>query len=250
MKRYILSITCLLICNICLYSQSLFAFGEKIDTIEFTSNQNHFLFDEKGSTKGLYEKLTISFDYMKNKYYISNYLKVKYLLQIRPAIKSIDSQIVKKHNGLRIDLDLLKNLVDALSDNRHPAQNLSIEAREDIVSKISRREVKRTGRRFGNDWFYKNRYSNRQDFINLVSACKSVDTFNIFLIENFDTTGYMIINDVSSTIDIFLRSNNHSFRYEGKYPNIYKQPWYSWSEDDHGLPRSILNFRINRLVAC
>lgn len=75
--------------------------------------------------------------------------------------------------------------------------------------------------------------------------CLQLNNFKKFLKIAFDTTGYAVEPSERNVMILNIYTSGNVYSYEGKFPNIFKQPWYDYSKLTNGIPKSILNFDIN-----
>jgi len=54
-----------------------------------------------------------------------------------------------------------------------------------------------------------------------------------------------MVTDFNDHFDVKITTTQGNYRFEGKYPNSYKQPWYNLSDKYSFTSSSILNFSIN-----
>ena len=100
-------------------------------------------------------------------------------------------------------------------------------------------------KRHGVYWHFRKRYSTKSENELFFKQCLSIDSLQSYLITNFKSLGYPMITDYSNTINIWISTNQKEYRFEGKYPNHIKQPWFNHSDTTSLLPNSILNLSIN-----
>lgn len=228
------------------FGQQLKFNGELVDTVFIKSHRSVYQFDEKGTTKGDANILSISYNYIENKYLIDKYYQDEYSRTFRPDTISINKKDLLRKVELKINNENLKNLLSSLTKNKKTKS--LIEQIDTIAFKeyVYKKEIRSTARRFKTNWNFKRRYSTKKENNAFFKSCQSIDSLKLYLKERFDTKGYVIITDYSNTFNIWISTTSNEYRFEGKYPNPVKQPWYNHNVNSQGLTTLILNLDINK----
>jgi len=119
---------------------------------------------------------------------------------------------------------------------------------------ISFKAIKKAARKHKSGWHFNRRYSDKETNHAFHQDCSNRDTFNIYLDELYKKTKddlYIFVTDISSTIYIKIITENDTFRYEGKFPNPFRQPWYdleSTISEQAAYSNLEINFALHKLL--
>lgn len=249
MKKIILTTSIILLLIIETFGQQLQFKGQFVDSIFIKSHINAFQFDEKGTTNGRAEIFSIAFDHIKNEYVIDRFYRDEYLRTFRPDTIKIKTKIYKSEMGKKVDFSKIEPLLISLSTN-NIVQNLynQIDTVK-LKNLLTEQQILKIAKWYKIDWNFKRKYSNKEENVEFFNRCKSMDSVKKYLIERFDTTGYTVVTDCRNTIDIWIKTNQVEHRFEGKYPNPIKQPWYSSIDTMQFQRAPILNLNINQTLS-
>jgi hypothetical protein len=242
------------------FGQQLTFKGQPVDSIEVVSSQGHYHFDDKGTTTSTNDHYVITFDKATNSY-VTIYKRILSTFTCKPES---DSEKVKKlSTGRIVERSNLEGFLSALSNTylKPTFDNIGLN-KEKFLALTNEKEILRVAKLYKEDWhFDTKRYSEKEDNEIIFKGCQNIDTFNLFLSTQFDTTGYSIVFDYWDEWDVYIKAGENHYHYESKYPNKFKQPWFDLSDTSTylaegdstlGIPSlrlqtitSILNFDIN-----
>jgi hypothetical protein len=231
---------------------SIFSFGQQlsfkgafVDTISIEAHSSVYQFDEVGTTKGKTNRLVIVFNTTEGHYEINSYEKGIFESTVRPDTIFIKSKDVSKRSDFKFNSIDLNSLLNSLTTD-HDSKSLFNQIDTTKFNKyITEKSIRRVAKRYKIDWYFKKRYSTKTENELFFKLCRSTDSLKTYLNDRF-TKGYVIITDVSSVINIIISTNKSNFRYEGKYPNPVKQPWYYIPEMIELNIEPIMNLDINK----
>lgn len=243
MKQFILFIA--LISSLSSIAQQLKYKDEDVDTIKIISNSSYFHFDSCGTTTGIYDEYIIVFDKIKNNYILNPYQRTEYKYTFNPDTSIVKQKQLKQ--GLSIDKILIGELLNELEISyiKPTFENIGISKKE-FLKLTNKKHFLQVANWYKVDWQFEKNYSSKEENKKIFNACQNIDTFNLYLDNEFDTSDYIVITDVDAHFEIIISTNKTDYRFEGKYPNTYKQPWYLQTNDGDFKP--ILNFSINQAI--
>lgn len=247
MKKTLTLILTILSCTV--FGQQLQFNGQLVDTIFIKSHRSAYLFDDKGTTKGKEDIISITFDNDQKQYVIERIYRDEYKRTFQPDTIKLDTKVYKSDINKVTDNDKIKSLLKSLSTT---VSNPNLFTQVDTVELkdlITEKQIRKVAKRYNIDWYFKRRYSSKEENKKFFKGCKSMDTLKIYLSERFDTSGYVIVTDYSNTINIWISTNKTEYRFEGKYPNPIKQPWYNHSDTSQTFGQPILNLKINQSLS-
>lgn len=227
------------------YSQQVLYKGNKVDSIFIKSDLSVYQFDKKGSAKGKFDVLSIFYYKKKKKYIIDRSNTNSYLRTFKPDTFQIKTRSRKKDIGLIVKNFNIINLLTALSTNIESKNLIHHLDTNELKKILTEKQVRKMAKRHGVYWHFRKRYSTKSENEQFFKQCLSIDSLQSYLITNFKSLGYPMITDYSNTINIWISTNQKEYRFEGKYPNHIKQPWFNHSDTTSLLPNSILNLSIN-----
>jgi len=221
--------------------------GDFVDTLTITSNSSYYHFDTCGTTTGIYDEYILVFDKEKNNYILNPYKRTEYKFTFKPDTSFRKEKILKQ--GLAVDRLLISNLLKQLEINyvKPTFKNIGITNKE-FQKLTDKKHIIQVAKWHKEDWHFKRAYSTKEKNEKIFKGCQNIDTLNLYLSTAFDTSGYVIVTDVDSHFDVIISTKNGNYRFEGKYPNPYKQPWYIHSDKDNFTLTSVLNFSINNAL--
>ncbi|MEZ4927311.1 MAG: hypothetical protein R3A50_13620 [Saprospiraceae bacterium] len=217
-----------------------------VDTIFIRSDRNAYQFDDAGTTKGTAEIVSITFDRIENQYIIDQFYRDEYIETIRPDTIKHEAKVHKSKIRKKLDLKRIESLLTSLSPKEN---NLDLFTQIDttkLESLLTEKQIRKIAKWYEVDWYFQKKYSSRKQNIEFFKGCKSIDTLKIYLSERFDTAGYVMVTDYSNTINICISTNEAEYRFEGKYPNPIRQPWYNHSDTSQSFGQGMLNLMINQ----
>ncbi|MBP1672897.1 MAG: hypothetical protein H6Q25_712 [Bacteroidetes bacterium] len=218
--------------------------GDLVDTIKITSNLSYYHFDEKGTTTGSYYEYIIVFNNTKEKYILDLYQKTKYKITYKSHTFKKKERILKQE--IEVDKIHISNLLHQFEINyiKPTFDNIGI-TNDDFQKLTDKKHIIQVAKWHKTDWHFKKAYSTKEQNEIIFKGCQNIDTFNLYLSTAFDTTGYVMVTDFNDHFDVKITTKQGNYRFEGKYPNSYKQPWYNLSDKYSLSSPSILNFSIN-----
>jgi hypothetical protein len=235
----------LTILSFSVFGQQLQFSGQLVDTIFIKSHRSVYQFDDKGTTKGIADIISFTYDSNQNQYVIDQFYRDEYKRTFEPDTIQLETNVYKSEIGRTIEFDKIELLLAALSTK---GSNPDLFTQVDTVKlkeSLTEKQIRKIAKWNDIAWQFKRRYSMKEQNTEFFNGCKSIDTLKIYLAERFDTLGYVIVTDYSNTINIWISTNKTEYRFEGKYPNPVKQPWYNHSDTSQSLGLAILNLEIN-----
>lgn len=239
----------LTILSFSVFGQQLQLHGQLVDTIFIKSHRSVYQFDDNGTTKGKADIISITFDHDKNQYVIDRFYRDEYKRTFRPDTIKLETKVFKSEIGKEINFDKIESLLTSLSTSVS-SQNLFTQVdTTELKGFLTEKQIRKVAKWYDIDWEFKRRYSTKEENNEFFKGCKSMDTLKIYLSERFDTSGYVMVTDYSNTINIWISTNKTEYRFEGKYPNPIKQPWYNHSDTSQTFGQPILNLKINQSLS-
>ncbi len=219
--------------------------NEMVDTIMIKSHNSSFQFDKKGTTKGKADVYKIYYDSLDKKYIKQKYYRDEYQQTFRPKSFKINTTKRKSKNG--VNQTNLQKLITAISTNIEPNKLIEQIDTTEIQGLVSKDRIKKIAKWHKIDWHFKRRYSTIEENKKFYKECQSMDTFKKYLANQFNNKFYTIVTDYSSTINIWITTTTSEYRFEGKYPNPFKMPWYNHNtHTKNSLAKPILNLNVNK----
>jgi len=216
-----------------------------VDTIMIKSHNSSFQFDKKGTTKGKADIYKIYFDSLDKKYIKHKYYRDEYRRTFRP--KSFKINTTKRKNKNDINQTDLQDLITAMSVNIDSNKLIEQIDTSQIKELITKNRIKKIAKWYEIDWHFKRRYATNEENKKFYKECQSIDTFKLYLANQFNNKFYTIVTDYSNTINIWITTTTSEYRFEGKYPNPVKMPWYNHnSYTKNTLAKPIVNLNINK----
>lgn len=229
-----------------IFGQQLQFNGQLVDTIFIKSHWSVYQFDNNGTTKGKADVISFTYNSNQNQYIIDQFYRDEYKRTFQPDTIKLMTKVYKSEIGKEIDFNKIEPLLTSLSSNISN-QNLFTQVdTTELKELITKKQIRKVAKRYDIDWQFKKRYSSKEENKDFFKGCKSNDTLKLYLSERFDTSGYVIVTDYSNTINIWISTNKAEYRFEGKYPNPVKQPWYNHSDTSQTFGQAILNLKINQ----
>ncbi len=216
--------------------------GELVDSIKISSEYNFI--SNSYSTRGIYDKYLITFEKDKNAYYLQSYNRTKYKITLY-NIKFKTSQLVKRGKITLIDSRKIANLLVQFEATYVKPTSESIGLTIQEFNKLTdKKYILKVANQYN---YFKEISSQNDENEKIFKDCQSLDTFNYFLSTAFDTIGYVMVTHISDVFEVYISTDKNKYRFEGKCPNIYKQPWYINSTNG-GFSTSLLNLSINNAL--
>ena len=233
--------------SISVTGQQLTYKGELVDTLKIISNSSYYHFDTSGTTTGIYDEYIIVFNKEKNNYYLNPYKRTDYKFTFKPDTSFKKEKILKQ--GLVINRIQIENLLKQfeITYSKPTFNNIGM-TNEEFLKLTDKKHIIQVAKWHKTDWHFKKAYSTKEQNENIFKGCQNIDTLNFYLATAFDTSGYVMITDVSDTYEVFILTDKMNYRFEGKYPNSYKQPWYYHTNNGGFSSTSLLNFSINNAL--
>jgi hypothetical protein len=231
------------------FGQQLQFNGQLVDTIFIKSHRSVYQFDDKGTTKGIADIISFTFDSNQNQYVIHQFYRDEYRRTFEPDTITLETNVYKSEIGKETDFGKIESLLTALSTNVSNRNLFTQVDTTELKVFITEKQIRKVAKWNDIAWQFKRRYSTKEQNDEFFNSCKSMDTLKIYLKERFDTSGYVIVTDYSNTINIWISTSTAEYRFEGKYPNPVKQPWYNHSDTSLTLEEPILNLKINQSLS-
>lgn len=231
------------------FGQQLQFNGQLVNTVFIKSHRSVYQFDDKGTTKGKADIISFTFDSNQNKYVIHQFYRDEYKRTFEPDTITLETKVYNSEIGKETDFDKIESLLTALSTNVSNRNIFTQVDTTELKAFITEKQIRKVAKWYDIEWQFKRRYSTKEQNDEFFNGCKSIDTLKIFLKERFDTSGYVMVTDYSNTINIWVTTNTAEYRFEGKYPNPVKQPWYNHSDTSLTLGQPILNLKINQSLS-
>ena len=246
MSRYAVAILSLLI-GFSGLSQQLTFRGERIDTIRVRSHLSAYQFDDHGTTKGAAEIYSIVYSAEERRYVVDEHYKDKYAGTFKPVGFNNDRQVVKSSIGKPVVGQTCLGLIGALSGAQHPTRLISQIDTTQFLSCLTRKRIRQTAKKWDIGWYFRRKYSSREENERFYDACRSIDTLGLYL-ESFRSQPYTLVTDYANTIHVVIYTSGSKYVFEGKYPHPCRQPWFElggesgYSHDPH------VNLKINHYL--
>jgi hypothetical protein len=226
------------------FGQQLTYKGDLVDTLKIISNSSRYHFDTCGTTTGIYDEFILVFNKEKNNYIINPYQRTEYKFTYKPKTSFKKEKILKQ--GIDVDGLLVSSLLEQFEINyRKPSfGNIGITIKE-FLKLTDKKHIIQVAKWHDADWYLKKTYFLKEKNEKILKGCQNIDTLNMYLETAFDTSGYIVVTDVKDVFNVIISTTKTNYRFEGKYPNIYRQPWYCHSGRNVLNSTSILNFTIN-----
>lgn len=233
-----------LVISIHLSAQQLTYKDERVDTLKITSNVSGFHFDTNGTTTGTRDEYCIVFNKESDNYVLNHYKRIKYKYTNKPETLSNKERIIA--HGAVIDKNLISNLLKQFETNYDkPALNNIGVSDEVFLKSVSDKHIVQVAKRHKSNWYFKRYYSTKEESAIIFNGCQNTDTLNLFLATAFDTIGYSMITDYDDHFNVFISTAERKYSFEGKYPNLFKRPWYHIPNIGDFLWVPVLNLSIN-----
>lgn len=218
--------------------------GGFVDTVKIISNSSYFHFDTFGTTTGIYDEYILVFNKEKNNYILNPYQRTKYKITFKPDTSFTKKKVLKQ--GILVEQSLVSELLKQFEINYlKPTFEQIGMTNEGFLKLTDKKHIIQVAKWNKEDWHFKKSYSTRDQNETIFKGCQNIDTFNFYLATAFDTSGYVMVTDVDDHFDVIISTTKGNYRFEGKYPNSFKQPWYNHSDKGSFASTSVLNFSIN-----
>ena len=228
------------------FGQQLQFNGQLVDTIFIKSHRSVYQFDDKGTTKGKADIISFTYNSNQNQYVINQFYRDEYQRTFEPDTITLETKVYKSEIGKAIDFNKIEYLLTSLSTNICNQDLLTQVDTLELKELLTEKRIRKVAKWYDIAWQFKRKYSTKEQNTEFFNGCKSIDTLKIYLTERFDTSGYVMVTDYSNTINICISTNKAEYRFEGKYPNPVKQPWYNHSDTSQTFGLAILNLQINQ----
>lgn len=231
-----------------IFGQELLFNEKSVDTIEIISHLSAYKFDDEGTTKGKVEIMIITKSEDKKKYQISEYRVEDFSYSSKLDKEEVQKKWRRKYQNRKVDYLKLNKLINSLNKNESGEITFSNLSEDEFERFVNKKRIKKIARKNDLIWKFRPYYSTRKMNRNFFQGCQSVDTFKVFLTENYqieENSGYVMITDFASVIEIHLKCKEKNFRFQGKYPNPLRQPWYNLTDWESIEMKSISNLNIN-----
>lgn len=243
--RLLITLVSILLTTV-VYGQQLKFRGLPVDTIFINGTSGHYHFDNKGTTTGQNDVYIIAFDKIANNYIVANHLKINFKSTYKPATTKRAIKHLNKDRGKVISHPKVDSLLAAFSTNysKLTFESIGIDKQE-FLSLTGEKHIRKVAKIYKEDWHFKMRYTTKERNDILFKGCQNIDTFNLYVATIFDTCGYIVVTDFWDEMHVHIKTASKEFGFEGKYPNVFKQPWYDHSDSSKDFAGSIVNLKIN-----
>ena len=221
--------------------------GNFVDTIKIASTFSVYQFDDKGTTIGTHEEYVIVFDKAQNKFIFDSHERTNCTITFKPDSITTRNTVFKERDGID-DLEIEELLRQCELWNAKPSLDQIGISTKDFMKCTNSRHIKRVGRRVGENWMFRRRYSIKKENKKLFRACQNIDTLNLYLSTTFDLNVFTVVTDFDDDFTITISTTREDYSFQGKFPNAYRQPWYMYVGKENTHSASILNFGINKAV--
>lgn len=221
--------------------------GDFVDTVKIISNSSYYHFDTCGTTTGVYDEYILVFSKEKNNYILNPYQRTKYKITFKPDTSFTKKKVLKQGN--EVERLLVSELLKQFEINylKPTFEKIGI-TNEDFLILTDKKHIIQVAKWHKVEWRFKKSYSTKEQNETLFKGCQNIDTFNLYLSTEFDRSAYVIVTDIDDHFDVIISTKKTNFKFEGKYPNSYRQPWYLHSNESDFTSTSILNFSINKAL--
>lgn len=220
--------------------------NENVDSIIIKSDVGAYQFDDRGTFTGKQEIIIIVYDKVLSQYVTTNCYLDNYEYETKTEINRVKTKMKKAEIGKQVDSSQIMGLLNGLSRNKKPLSVINLIDSIEFQDLVNENRIRKVAKKYKIDWQFRMKYTTKNENEIFFKSCHSLDTLKIYLKERFDSTGYVMITDYSNTININITTVNNVYRFEGKYPNPLKQPWYNHSDSTIDLSdRAVLNLDIN-----
>lgn len=226
-------------------SQNELPISSPMDSILIVGIMNYYV-SSSYKTIGIVD--SISLIHSNNIYRTDKYTRTEYEVQYytdktKPKLQSRSrNRIVRKR---KYNENLIHSLIDAIN-NPITVEDLAIQIGEENFNKnVTNRFILSIAKEHDVEYYFDSTSFIYPVFGLSYDEIRSIDTFNMYLNEEFGFKGYSFSWHYTNTIQIYLFKNSNCLRIEGNYPNTFKQPWYTQNLDAEHNPKTLLNFEIN-----
>lgn len=221
--------------------------GDLVDTLKIISNSSHYHFDTCGTTTGIYDEFVLVFSEEKNNYILSPYKRTEYKFTLKPDTSFRKEKVLNQ--GVVVDQLLISNLLEQfeITYSKPSFDNIGMTTKE-FLKLTDKKHIIQVAKWHETDWHFKKSYSTKGQNDEIFKGCQNADTLNLYLATAFDTMGYVLVTDVDDHFDVSISTTKTNYRFEAKYPNSYKQPWYYHADKGSFASTSLLNFQINNAL--
>ena len=191
------------------YGQQLIFRGFPVDTIEISGSSGYYHFDAKGTTTGREDVYLIAYDKTANKYLVFDYKKVSILNSCKPDTSIKKTKHLAKDKGKIITNPTLNNLLTAFNSSyiKPTFENLGYNSQK-FHKLTDEKHIRKVAKAYKQGWYFKMKYSTKEENKIIFDGCQNTDTFNLFVATNFDTTGYIIVNDVWDEMFVRIKTTD------------------------------------------
>lgn len=231
-----------------LYGQQLEFRGNVVDAIVIESNESIYQFDQNGTTNYTSDVHSIVYNSTSTRYFVDRSYREK-----SNQSRSGDSREFKinEYNGeigKKVSSEKLKILLTALSANAVQENLMNQIDTTKLNDFLIEKHIRKVAKSSGIGWYFRRRFSTKEENIEFYNSLKSLDTLKLYLKERFMDTGYPTTSDYSNAINIRVSTTKRDYWFEGKYPNPIRLPWYDHNFKSTKLPKPIVSPRINQVL--
>lgn len=210
--------------------------------IEIYSGSGYYNFKKRANTG---KRDTLVIKHFSSEWEIESHYREDIIYFLENDSFAIKGKDIKLRNR-RVPRKLIDSLLHELNQSYYPANHLHFGFHPNHFE-VSSKRVSSAAKRSA--WVldkeeYKSKKSEKS--VDTAKMLSDIQLFDKFLAAEFDTGFYAMVTDVWDVIDIFVITKSHRFRFQGKYPNTIKIPWYDFNTPEELLPRSLVNPKINK----
>jgi len=216
--------------------------GDTVMRIEIYSSSGYYNFKRRAN---IGKRDTLVIEHFMSEWEIENHYRENIIYFLENDSFAIKGKNIKLRNR-RVPHELIDSLLHELNQSYFPANHLHFGFHPDYFE-VSSKRVSSTAKK--SRWVldkeeYKSKKSEK--VVDAAKMLSDIRLFDEFLAVKFDTSSYAMVTDVWDDIDIWVITKSDSFRFQGKYPNTIKIPWYDFNTPEGLFPRSLVNPKINK----
>lgn len=227
--------------------------GNSVDSLKFISYSSAFLFDGEGTTKAKKHTLLILYDSKQLNYSVAHYSNENITIRFRPEkhhdTLEIDRKYFKKYIGKNVRVRLLDSLLKAY-DTTIKLSLETLHLPKPLSKYVTLKELKKVAKTHGQDWYFKSRYTMKDEKDSLVNAFKNKDTILLYLKGLNNDTSHYFVTDGSTFYEFNIYAKGKVYKYESSYPNNLGLLWFNFSGGNRLLDDThyLINPYVNRYL--
>jgi len=226
------------------FSQRVSFGGSYIDSLTITFSSGYYHFDDSGTYTSTSDEWLVVFNEEKNEYRVELCNRTNSLSTFKPVSSRKTTYSI--NHTKRTDQAKLVNLLQQFENGDTIAtfENSGITT-EDFLRATRKSKIWKVLKRYRarKDFFY---FYDKDERTQIYADIQNIDTFNVFLSTAFHLNQFPIITDVADDIWVEISTDSMDFKYLGKIPDTFKQPFHVM--DGYFGLESILNLKINKAL--